>query len=434
MSDHQATGQHHATGKRRATGQYDVIVVGGGLAGTSLGLALAGAGLKVALLDRQDPNSQKDAAFDGRSSALSRASRNILQAIGVWPGLAPAAQPILDIRVSDGRIDQAPSRLFLHYDHRDAEPGAEAKPMGYIVENRETRTALLTAVDAAPSLDQLAPCEVTEASRGPDGVSVSLAGGGSLSARLLVAADGKFSRLRKAAGIAVTSWDYGQDGIVATIAHDLPHDGVAHEHFLPSGPFALLPMVAGTGVPHRSSLVWTERRALVPAIMALDEEAFNAELQRRFGDSLGALRLASRRWNYPLSLSQARKYRAERLVLLGDAAHAMHPIAGQGLNLALRDVAALAEILVDGMRLGQDPGDAMLLARYERWRRLDATVLLAATDGLNRLFSNDLPGLRLARDLGLAAVDRLPPVKRLFMRHAMGLLGDLPRLVKGEAL
>lgn len=413
---------------------YQVIIVGGGLAGTSLGLGLAGAGLRVAVLDRQDARAQKAEAFDGRSSALSRASRNILDSIGVWSNLEAAAEPILDIRVSDGRIGRAPSPFFLHYDHRDADPEGEDLPMGHIVENRETRTALLASVAAAESLDYLAPCEVTQTLRGPEGVEVRLLGGESLRARLLVAADGKFSRLRKEAGIAAMSWDYGQDGIVATVAHGKPHEGVAHEHFLPSGPFALLPMVGSEAEPYRSSLVWTEKRSLVPAIMALEEEAFNGELQRRFGDSLGKLRLASRRWNYPLSLSQARTYRAERLALLGDAAHAMHPIAGQGLNLALRDVAALAEILVDGVRLGQDPGDAMLLARYERWRRLDATVLLAATDGLNRLFSKDLPGLRLARDLGLAAVDRLPPLKRLFMRHAMGLLGDLPRMVKGEAL
>jgi 2-octaprenyl-6-methoxyphenol hydroxylase len=232
----------------------------------------------------------------------------------------------------------------------------------------------------------------------------------------------------------VTRWDYPQAGIVCTVGHELAHGGVAHEHFLPSGPFALLPLVDAPAGTHRSSLVWTERRALVADMLALDDAAFGRELERRFGDSLGRLRPLGRRWSYPLSLQHAERYVDRRLALVGDAAHVIHPIAGQGLNLGLRDVAALAESVVDARRLGLDPGGAEVLAGYQRWRRFDNTVLMVVTDSLNRLFSNDLGPLRLARDLGLAAVDRLPPLKRVFMRHAMGLVGDLPRLIRGEAL
>jgi 2-octaprenyl-6-methoxyphenol hydroxylase len=253
-------------------------------------------------------------------------------------------------------------------------------------------------------------------------------------ARLAVAAEGRRSPLREDAGIRVTTWDYPQAGIVCTVAHDKPHRGVAHEHFLPSGPFAMLPMTDAEDGTHRSSLVWTERRELVPAMLALDAAAFGHELERRFGDSLGALREVGGRWSYPLSLMHAARYVDRRLALVGDAAHVIHPIAGQGLNLGLRDVAALAETLVDAHRLGLDLGDGNVLARYQRWRRVDNTVLMVVTDGLNRLFSNDLPPVRLVRDLGLAAVDRMPPLKRLFMRHAMGLVGDLPRLVRGQPL
>jgi 2-octaprenyl-6-methoxyphenol hydroxylase len=232
----------------------------------------------------------------------------------------------------------------------------------------------------------------------------------------------------------VTRWDYPQCGIVCTVGHEKPHNGVAHEHFLPSGPFALLPMTDGADGGHRSSLVWTERRALVPAMMALSPAGFARELMRRYGDGLGSLRQVGGRWSYPLGLMHAERYVDRRLALIGDAAHVIHPISGQGLNLGLRDVAALAEALMDARRLGRDLGSAEVLARYQRWRRFDNSLLMVVTDGLNRLFSNDLAPLRLARDLGLAAVDRLPPLKRVFMRHAMGLVGDLPRLTRGQAL
>jgi 2-octaprenyl-6-methoxyphenol hydroxylase len=393
----------------------------------------------VAVVDYSDPETVLAAAHDGRSSAIARGSQQALAALGLWDGMAADAQPILDIRVSDGRVGGGASRLFLHYDHRDvAAPGQDGAqdggPLGYIVENQVTRTALHARAGVLERLRLHAPARIEALERGAAGVTARLAGGGAIRALLAVAADGRNSTQRQAAGIGVTTWDYPQCGIVATVGHEMPHHGVAHEHFLPSGPFAMLPMTDTAEGGHRSSLVWTERRELVPAMMALDPADFARELERRFGRSLGALDILGGRWSYPLSLMHAERYLDRRLVLIGDAAHAIHPIAGQGLNLGLRDVAALAEALVDARRLGLDLGAAPALERYARWRRLDNMMLLAATDGLNWLFSNDLPPLRLARDLGLAAVNRLPPLKRVFMRHAMGMVGDLPRLIRGEAL
>ncbi len=413
----------------------EVLISGGGMVGLTLGIALAGAGVDVVVLEPRDPAASTDAAFDGRSSAIARGTQRLLAALGIWPGMAAAAEPILDIRVSDGRIGSAASRLFLHYgrDERAKEPD---EPMGYIVENRAIRTALHARAAEMPTLRFMVPERLTNLERGTGTApaEATLSNGQHLRARLVVAAEGRGSPLRAAAGIRMTAWDYPQSGIVCTVAHEAPHHGVAHEHFLPAGPFALLPMTDGADGGHRSSLVWTERRTLVPAMLALDDAAFGAELQRRFGDSLGALRPAGRRWSYPLSLMHAERYIDHRLALVGDAAHGIHPITGQGLNLGLRDVAALAETVVEARRLGLDPGEANVLARYQQWRRFDNTVLMITTDGLNRLFSNDLAPLRLARDVGLAAVNRLPPLKRLFMQHAMGLVGDLPRLIRGQAL
>jgi 2-octaprenyl-6-methoxyphenol hydroxylase len=417
-------------GRTSKAGDCEVLVVGGGMVGLTLGLTLAGAGVEVVVVDRADPATVQDAAFDGRSSAIARGSQQALSGAGLWDAMGPAAQPILDIRVSDGRIGDGASSLFLHYDHREVGD----TPLGYIVENRAVRRALHGEAARRGRFRLLAPEQVADLQRGASGVEARLGDGRRLRARLAVAAEGRASPLREAAGIRATRWSYPQAGIVCTVAHEHPHHGVAHEHFLPSGPFAMLPMTDAEDGTHRSSIVWTERRDLAPAMMALGPEDFAAEIARRFGDSLGALAAIGGRWSYPLSLLHAERYSDRRLALVGDAAHAIHPIAGQGLNLGLRDVAALAEAVVDARRLGLDLGDASVLARYERWRRLDTLMLIAATDGLNRLFSNDLAPLRLARDLGLAAVNRLPPLKRLFMGHAMGLLGDLPRLIRGEAL
>jgi 2-octaprenyl-6-methoxyphenol hydroxylase len=402
----------------------EALIVGGGMVGLSLGLALAQGGLDVVVLDRESAEKREDEPFDGRSSAVAHASQRILDGIGVWSGTAGEAQPILDIRVSDGRVGRAAAPLFLHFDHREV-----AAPFGYIVENRVIRRVLGRAVSDCANLRHLGSAEVKDVDRRPNGVCLRLADGRRLAAKLLVAADGKESRLRQWAQIPVLRWSYPQTGIVATVAHELPHEGVAHEHFLPSGPFAMLPM---TG--NRSSIVWTERREIAAAMMARNAEDFTAEIERRFGLSLGRIQLLGQRWIYPLEFVHASRYVDNRIALIGDAAHAIHPIAGQGLNLGLRDVAALAEAIVDAARLGLDPGAPEALRRYQSWRRFDNLAVAAVTDTLNRLFSNDLGPVRLARDVGLAAVNRMPPLKRFFMRSAMGALGDLPRLARGERL
>ncbi|MEE8506843.1 MAG: UbiH/UbiF/VisC/COQ6 family ubiquinone biosynthesis hydroxylase [Kiloniellales bacterium] len=415
--------------------ETEVLISGGGMVGLSLGIALAGAGTEVAVVDRADLKALLAAPYDGRSSAIALGSQQVFAGIGVWDGMADHAAPILDIRVSDGRVGRTASSLFLHYDHRDmAGQGQDAAPMGYIVENRAIRTALHARAARLARLRLVAPASIETLTREAEGVAAVLDDGRRLRARLAIAAEGKASPLRAAAGIRVLRWDYPQCGIVCTVAHEKPHHGVAHENFLPSGPFALLPMTDGPDGGHRSSLVWTERREVAPAMMALGGEDFARELMRRYGDGLGSLREVGGRWSYPLGLMHAERYVDQRLALIGDAAHVIHPIAGQGLNLGLRDVAALAETLMDARRLGLDLGSAEVLARYQRWRRFDNTLLMVVTDGLNRLFSNDLPPIRLARDMGLAVVDRLPPLKRFFMRHAMGMVGDLPRLTRGQAL
>ncbi len=404
--------------------ECDVAIVGGGMVGLSLALALSGAGLRVAAIDREAPSAASADSADGRSSAIAWGSQRVLAALGLWEDLAPHAAPIDDIRVSDGT-----SRLFLHYDHAEVAD----HPLGYIVENRHTRRALQAAIARRPLLDLVAPMAVTAIAPSAAGWRLTLGDGSGVAARLLVACDGRRSFVREAAGIAVFSHRYPQTGIVATLRHALPHRNVAHERFLPAGPFAMLPLPDRDGA-HRSSIVWTEHAALAPRIMALDDIAFAAEARRRFGDWLGALAVEGPRFAYPLEFVHAGAYVGPRLALAGDAAHAIHPIAGQGFNLGLRDVAALAECVVDAARLGLDIGAADVLERYARWRRVDAMSLLAVTDALNRLFSNDIAPLRLARDLGLAAVDRIAPLKRLLMRHAMGVVGDLPRLVRGEKL
>lgn len=397
----------------------DVVIVGGGMAGLSLACAFGGAGLDCVVVDREDPATAVDAAFDGRVSALAHATCQMFKGLGVWPHVSES-QPILDIRVSDGD-----SLLFLHYDHRDL--GDE--PFGHMVENRATRLALLARVAELPTVRLLAPAGVTDVRRNAARSEVHLADGTVVSAPLCVGADGRNSPLRQSAGIKCAAWSYHQVGIVCTVHHELPHRGVAQERFLPAGPFAILPMTGD-----RSSLVWTERADLAPAMMALDEAAFTAEMASRFGDYLGALEVVGPRWSYPLALHLAERYTDRRLALVGDAAHGIHPIAGQGLNLGLRDVAALAEVIVDTARLGLDIGDAVPLERYQRWRRFDALLLAAVTDSLNRLFSNDIEPIRLARDLGLAAVNRMGPLKKVFMSHARGTVGQLPKLLQGQSL
>jgi 2-octaprenyl-6-methoxyphenol hydroxylase len=399
----------------------ELVIAGGGLNGMLLAVACAGAGLSTIVIDRQDPAAMMADSFDGRTSAIAYGSRLVFDGIGLWPAIEGEAEPIREIRVAD---DGSP--LFLHYDHRDL--GGNT-PLGYIVENRVLRRALFDRAATLPSLRLFAPRAVASMEVSEGGAAVALADGTRLNTRLVAAADGQNSPLRRAAGIRTVEWRYRQTGIVTTVAHERPHRGVAVEHFLAAGPFAILPM---TG--NRSSIVWTEQADLAPRLLALPDTDFAAELRARFGDFLGEIEPVGPRWSYPLALMQAERYVARRLALVGEAAHVIHPIAGQGLNIGIRDIAALAEIVIDARRLGLDIGDASLLEQYERWRRSDALVLAAVTDGLNRLFSNTIAPVRLARDFGLAVVNRLPPLKRLLMQHAMGVLGDRPRLARGQPL
>ena len=412
--------------KKPRSFETEVLIIGGGLVGATLATAFGQAGLDVVVVDIQDPKEGLDAGFDGRVSAIAQATQRVLNGLGIWKHLEAAATPIKDIRVSEGD-----SLLFLHYDHRDADD----KPLGHMVENRNLRKALFQRLPELDTVRLLAPEAIKTIERGVGGVTALLAGGQKIHARLVVAADGRGSQTREDAGIRITKWSYNQSAIVCTVAHEHCHDFIAHEHFLPAGPFAILPLMGGPSRPgHCSSLVWTEKPDVAAAIMALDNAGFMTELEHRFGDFLGHLDVTGPKWCYPLALQFAETVIAKRLALVGDAAHGMHPIAGQGLNMGLRDVAALAEVVLDAKRLGLDIGDGTVLERYQRWRRFDNALMLAMTDGLNRIFSNNIRSLRLVRDVGLAAVNRLPPLKRFFMRHAMGLVGDLPRLMKDQPL
>lgn len=405
----------------------DVIIVGGGLAGGLAAVAFAQAGLNVALVDAQDPQKMRGIAFDGRTSALAYACVRAFRRLGLWDAIKPDAEPILDILVTDGEergrfANGARSPLYLHFDSRDLENG---EPLGWIVENRALRDALFDAIGNTPSIRLIAPAGVTRTVFEPGEAVVELSTGQTLSAPLIVAADGKGSRLRRQAGIRATSWDCGQTGITVNIRHERPHKGVAHEFFLPSGPFAILPLT-----DNRSSIVWTERKERAPAYLSLDDEAFLAAIRDRTGDFLGAIQLASPRGSYPLSFCLPQRLVAPRLALIGDAAHAVHPIAGQGFNLGIKDIAALADVLEDASGLGLDIGSMGVLEQYERWRRFDTMSLALGMDALNRLFSNDLAPLRLARDLGMSAVGKITPLRRMFMRQAGADLGRLPPLMQ----
>lgn len=400
--------------------EADVLIIGGGLVGGTLGCILAGQNISTVIVDREIASDQMALEYDGRASAIALGTQRVLDGAGLWDELKDDSAPIDDIRVSDGD-----SLMFLHYDHNDM----DIRPFGYMVENRRLRVALAKRFKTLKQLNVIAPDKVAALDRDAGGVTARLESGVTIRAKLVIGADGRTSQTRETAGINLTHWSYKQSGIVCTVEHEKSHENIAHERFLPAGPFAILPLMG-----NRSCIVWTERTALAPAMMALNDMEFNAELARRFGDFLGETRPTGPRWCYPLSLQFAERVTDRRLVLVGDAAHAMHPIAGQGLNMGLRDVAAMAEVLSDAHRLGLDIGSAVVLERYERWRGFDNTLMLAMTDVLNRLFSNDIAPVRLARDVGLAVVNRIPPLKRFFMRHAMGLVGDLPRLMRGERL
>lgn len=411
----------------------DVVIAGGGMVGLTLGLALKRAGLEVTVVDAAPPAEQLAPNYDGRASAIAFASFRMWRAIGVGDRLQGQAQPIEEIVVSDGRPAGSsrragPSGLYLHFDRRELDERPEGEALGYMVENRRIRLALHDAAREA-GLDLRAPLAITGHEIAPGRAEVRLADGSSLTSEVLVAADGRDSKLRKASGVRTFGWRHQQTALVVTVAHERDHRGIAHEFFLPGGPFAILPLT-----DKRCNVVWTEVRATVEALLALPEPDFLLELSARFGDFLGRLELAGPRFSYPLAVQLAERPVAPGMAFVGDSAHAVHPIAGQGLNMGLRDAAALAEVLVDAARLGLDLGAPATLDRYARWRSLDNATLAWATEGFNALFSNDLPGLRQARDLGMAAVSSFGPARRFFMRAAGGGMGDLPRLLKGEAL
>lgn len=400
--------------------RYDLIVLGGGLTGLALAAGVGGAGAEVLVVERAPLPELLAAPYDGRVTAVAQGGRRFLGRIGAWDRIAPDAGPIRDIVVRE-----AFSPIRVHYDHRQI--GVE--PLGFIVENRVLRAALLAHVAALPNVTVAAPARLAGLELGEACVAVDLGERGAATAPLLALCEGRGSDTRERVGIGVRRWAYGQTGIVCTLRHERPHDGLAVERFFPEGPFARLPM---TG--NRCSIVWALEDGLAADVTALDEAAFLGEVAERFGDDLGDLALEGPRWAYPLGLVLAERYTATRLALVGDAARGIHPIAGQGWNLALRDVASLCELVVDRLRLGLDPGDAAALERYAAWRRFDGMTLVAVTDGINRLFANDLFPVRLAREAGLAAVQRLPGLKRVIMRHAMGLAGDLPRTMRGLPL
>jgi 2-octaprenyl-6-methoxyphenol hydroxylase len=414
--------------------RFDLAVVGAGLNGSLLALAAGEAGLDTALIDRVALASLSQAGFDGRTTAIAYTSQRLFAALGVWDEVAAEAEPILDIRISDAGHDGRASPLFLHFDHREAadDESLDPAPMGWIVENRFLRAALLRRLSACAKVELVAPDEVVETERDQDHAALVLKSGRRIATRLVASADGRFGSMREEAGIGARTWSYNQIAIVLVAHHERPHRGVAQEKFLPGGPFAILPMRDGPSGEHRSSIVWTERADIARRLLELDPPRFQAEFARRFGDHLGPVEPVGPRWWYPLGLVHAERYIDTRLVLVGDAAHGIHPIAGQGYNLGVRDIAALVEVLIDAKRLGLDLGDAATLERYAQWRRADNFTMVAATDLLNRLFSNDIGPLRLARDMGLAAVHRIPPLRRFFVRHAMGLVGDLPKLIRGE--
>ena len=393
------------------------------MVGMTAAIALAQGGLKVTLADPLARESVTAASFDGRVSAINYSSARMYRALGIWAELEPHAQAISDILVTDGAIDKGASPFSLHFDHAEA-----GEPLGYMVENRFIRVGLFARAEKEPNLTSLSGAAAASISVAADEVIVTLKDGSETAAQLVIAADGRNSQLREAQGIDTVSWEYPQTGIVTTVTYERPHNGVAYEHFLPSGPFAILPMQG-----NRSAIVWTEKKELVPALLALSDEDFLAEIGRRFGAHLGRLTGVGPRWSYPLSFHLARGFVRPRFALVGDAAHAIHPIAGQGLNLGFKDVAALCETVLDAARLGLDYGELDTLKRYERWRRFDSFVLGAGTDALNRLFSTDAAPVRLARDLGMGAVDRVGPLRRFFMRQAGGETGKMPRLLRGEA-
>ncbi len=400
----------------------DILIVGGGLNGPTLALALAQSGLTVTVIDALPRAAQTETDFDGRSYALALASKRLLKNIGIWGRVADHSQPMLEIKVSDGRAGEGPlSPFFLHFDHAEIEEG----PMGYMLEDRYLRRALAEAMAEESRITLLDGETVTAQDIDASGVTLALESGKTLRGRLLVGCDGRRSGTAERAGITRTGWDYGQTALVCAIEHDLPHHGIAHQFFMPPGPLAILPLPG-----NHCSIVWSESHENAAAFQALSDDEYLQVLRPRFGDFLGDIRLAGKRFTYPLGLTVADTFVGERLALVGDAAHGMHPIAGQGLNAGLRDIGALTQVLSDAKRRGEDIAAEPVLDRYQEWRRFDTATLALTTDLTNRLFSNDNPLLRAARDLGMGVINAMPGLRRNFIREAAGLTGDLPELMR----
>ncbi|MEM9318119.1 MAG: FAD-dependent monooxygenase [Pseudomonadota bacterium] len=398
----------------------DILIIGGGLNGPLMALALAQSGLTSTVIDAGSAKLQAQPGFDGRAYALAHSSVRMLRALDLWDAVEDQAEPILGIRASDGRPGEGAARQFLDFDAGEI----EESPMGHIVEDRVLRPALLLAAAAAEAVTYLSGARVV--AQNEQG-QVKLADGSMLAGKLLIGADGRGGETTMRAGISRMGWGYGQTALVTAIAHERPHNGIAHQFFMPAGPLAILPLPG-----NRSSIVWSERDSDAAQIAALPDAEFLDHLRPRFGDFRGEIALAGQRYSYPLGLSLAQSFVAPRLALIGDAAHGVHPIAGQGLNLGFRDVAALAQVVAEAGRRGEDIGAADVLVRYQSWRRFDTAALAVATDGFNRLFSNDNPLLRAVRDLGMGAINATPGLKRQFIREAAGLTGDLPKLLQGR--
>ncbi|MDT8857390.1 FAD-dependent monooxygenase [Paracoccaceae bacterium Fryx2] len=403
----------------------DILIAGGGLNGPALALALAQGGLSVTVIDSRPAPARAETGFDGRAYALAIASKRLLTVLGIWRAVAERSQPILQIKASDGRAGQGPAPFFLTFDAAEIEEG----PMGFMLEDRYLYGAFLAAMQAEPRITLLSGETVVAQEVAAGGVSITLASGRVLTGRLLVGCDGRSSGVAQRAGIKRTGWGYGQTALVTAVAHEKPHHGIAHQFFMPAGPLAILPLPGNF-----CSIVWSESDTTAAAIQALPDDQYLAALRPRFGDFLGEISLAGARFTYPLNLTLANSFVAPRLALVGDAAHGVHPIAGQGLNLGLRDVGALAQVVIEAARRGEDIGAVDVLDRYQQWRRFDATALALGMDTVNRLFSNDNPILRAGRDLGLGLVNAVPGLRRRFIRQAAGLTGDLPRLLAGQQI
>ncbi|MFY0679015.1 MAG: FAD-dependent monooxygenase [Thalassovita sp.] len=402
--------------------ESDIVIVGGGLNGPTLALALAQSGFSVTIVDAVVRATQTAQDFDGRSYALALASVRLLDNLGLWEDLAPHSQAMLEIKVSDGRAgDGVLSPFFLHFDHTEIEEG----PMGHMLEDRYLRRRLATAVDQQANITLLEGETVVDQAAHAKGVTATLSSGRQLTARLLIGCDGRMSGTASRAGLKRNGWDYGQTALVCAIDHAVPHAGTAHQFFMPPGPLAILPLPG-----NQSSIVWSETHANAKAFNALPDAEYLQILRPRFGDFLGEIALAGKRFTYPLSLSLAESFVAERVALVGDAAHGMHPIAGQGLNAGMRDIAALVQTLKDAQKRGEDFASSLVLDRYQQWRRFDTSSLALATDLTNKLFSNDNPLLRLTRDIGMGAINAIPSLRRSFIREAAGLTGDLPDLMR----